>query len=101
MKGASGSGRYGVPKLDGKGSVVPAGPGQGTRAGGRGTAAGRGGAVGRGGAAGRGAAAVGGAGSRGSGKGEKDQAQDVDKLTHEDEEAWFDGTEESSPQVWD
>ena len=29
-----------------------------------------------------------------------DQAQDVDKLTHEDEEKWFEGTEESSPQVW-
>ncbi|MFC7489261.1 MULTISPECIES: WXG100 family type VII secretion target [unclassified Knoellia] len=97
VKGATGSGRYGVPKLAGKGGpgVVPAGGGQA----GRGTGSGKGGARSGGQAGGRGA--VGAAGGGGTRKGPKDgQSQDVDKLTHEDEETWFDGTEESSPQVW-
>lgn len=107
VKGASGAGRYGVPKLDGKGTGVVPASGQAARSGGRGATAARGGtagggsAAGRGGATGRGGAAMGAAGTRGSRKGDKDQAQDVDKLTREDEEAWFDGTEDSSPQVWE
>ncbi|CAN7386703.1 hypothetical protein [Knoellia sp. LjRoot47] len=100
VKGASGSGRYGVPKLDSKGGVA-AGSGQGAKGGARSGA----GANGRGSAArgsGRNGAtgAAGAAGGRGSRKGDKDQNQDVDNLTHEDEETWYDGTEESSPQVW-
>lgn len=105
VKGATGSGRYGVPKLDGRGSgVIPAGSGQAAKGGARGGA----GASGRGsatrGTAGRGGAAMGAAGasgSRGARQGGQDQTQDADKLTHEDEETWYDGTEESSPQVWD
>ena len=102
VKGATGSGRYGVPKLDGsKGTVVP-GSGQAAKGGARSGASGRGPAA-RGGAAGRGGAATGAAGvagGRGSRKGDQDKAQAVDHLTHEDEETWFDGTEDASPQVW-
>ncbi|WP_035940906.1 hypothetical protein, partial [Knoellia aerolata] len=65
------------------------------KAGGRGASA-RGGA----GAAGRGGP-VGAAGAGGARRGEKGTATDVDKLTHEDEDTWYDGTDESSPQVWD
>lgn len=101
VKGATGSGRYGVPKVGGGGGVVPAGSGQGAKGGTRsGPGAGGRGSTSRG-AAGRGGAVMGAAGARGSRKGDQEQPQDVDKLTHEDEETWFDGTEESSPQVWD
>ena len=101
VKGATGSGRYGVPKLDGKGGG-PAAPGQGAKSGARGATggSGRGGAT-RGGPAGRGGAAVGAAGTRGARQDDRDQAPDVDSLTHEDEETWFDGSDDSSPQVWD
>ena len=104
VKGASGSGRYGVPKLDGRGaSAVPV-SGQGAKGGARSGAAGRSGPAGRGGAgagaAGRGGAVAGTAGTRGS-RGERDGVVDTDHLTHEDEETWFEGTEESSPQVWE
>lgn len=101
VKGASGSGRYGVPKLDGRGGgVVPSGSGQAAKGGARGGA----GASGRGSAArdvGRGGAAMGAVGARGSRKDDRNPTEDVDKLTHEDEDTWYDGTEESSPQVWD
>lgn len=100
VKGATGSGRYGVPKLDGRGGSVVPGSGQGAKGGARSGAAGRTGPAGRGGAQGRGAAAAGTAGSRGS-RTERDRAADTEKLTHEDEETWFEGTEESSPQVWE
>lgn len=97
VKGATGSGKYGVPKVGGKGAGVVPGSGQGAKAGGRG-------AAGKGAAAsgkGRGGAAMGAAGRGGARKGqEKGQNEDVDKLTVEDEETWYDGTEESSPQVW-
>ncbi|MFW5469807.1 WXG100 family type VII secretion target [Knoellia sp. CPCC 206435] len=87
VKGASGSGRYGVPKLDGRGGgAAPTASGQsGRTAGGR---AGRSGPVGA-------------AGAGGGRTGEKRTAADVDGLTHEDEDTWYDGTDESSPQVWD
>jgi hypothetical protein len=98
VRGASGSGRYGVPKLDGKGNaVVPASSGQASKAGGRG-ASGRG-APGSGTRGGVGAAGV--AGARGARQGGETKATDVDRLTHEDEDTWYDGTDESSPQVWD
>ena len=97
VKGASGQGRYGVPKLDGtkgagRNGGAAAGSGQASRSGGRGAPAK--GASGRGGGVGAGSAG-------GSRKGDKAQTTDVDKLTHEDEDAWYDGTDESSPQVWD
>lgn len=93
VKGASASGRYGVPKLDGKSSgVAPAGAQQGGRAGARGAGKGQGGRAG---------VAANAAARGGARKGDKDQIVDVDALTHEDEETWFEGTEESSPQVWE
>ncbi|KGN35016.1 hypothetical protein N802_01320 [Knoellia sinensis KCTC 19936] len=126
VKGATASGRYGVPKFTGTGSgVVAAGGGMagkgasantstsksGARAGGGrgGTTAGAVGGPGRStstpgprGGGGRGGTAVGAVGSAGARRSDdKAQTQDVDRLTHEDEEAWFDGTEESSPSVWE
>lgn len=99
VKGSTGAGKYGVPKVGKGGSAVGAGGGQGPKGGAK-----AGGSGGRGaGSGGRGAGA-GGSGAAGRGgarKGDKNQLHDVDKLTHEDEEAWFEGTEESSPQVWE
>ncbi|GGB70424.1 hypothetical protein [Knoellia flava] len=104
VKGASGSGRYGVPKLDGRSNGVVPGSGQAAKGGARSGAAGRNGPAARGGSgAGRGggvAGTSGTAGSRGS-RGERRGAHETDNLTHEDEETWFEGTEESSPQVWE
>ncbi|MDT0215629.1 hypothetical protein Q9R29_17190 [Rothia sp. ARF10] len=101
VKGASGSGRYGVPKLDGRGGSAVPGSGQAAKGGARSGAAGRNGPAARGNASGRsGSAAAGTAGARGS-RTERDGVVDTDHLTHEDEETWFDGTEESSPQVWE
>ncbi|WP_404381780.1 hypothetical protein LL946_14360 [Knoellia locipacati] len=103
VKGASGSGRYGVPKLDGsKGTVVP-GSGKAAKGGARSGTSSRGPAA-RGAAApgrgGTGAGAAGVAGGGGSRKGDRETSQDVDHLTHENEETWYDGTEDASPQVW-
>ncbi len=99
VKGATGSGRYGVPKLGNNGAVAGGG-GQAGKGSGAGKGAGTGKAGARGG--GRSGAAMGAGGSGGGRKGDKKgQAEDVDKLTHEDEEKWFEGTEESSPQVWE
>ena len=91
----------------GRASVL-AGGGQGGAA--RGGAAGRGSAVRTGrygvpklgeGAGGRGAVgAAGGAGSRG-GTTEREDATDVDHLTREDEETWFEGAEDATPPVWE
>lgn len=93
VKGATGSGKYGVPKVGAKGAGPVGSGGQGAK--GAGKAGGRG-------TGGRGSAANGAAGRGGSRKGDKNgQPQDVDKLTHADEEAWFDGTEEAGPQVWE
>ena len=66
------TGRYGVPKLGEQ-------------------AAGRGGVVGGGAAGGRG----------GGGKGERTDPQEVDHLTREDEETWFEGAEDATPPVWE
>lgn len=109
VKGATGSGRYGVPRLDGRATgAVPATSGQASKAGGRGTATGRGGTAARGGAAGRGpaaggrgGAAMGAASAGGTRRGDKDRSREADHLTSEDEETWYDGTEESTPQVWE
>ncbi|WP_353953280.1 hypothetical protein V6K52_07620 [Knoellia sp. S7-12] len=99
VKGATSSGRYGVPKLGAGNGAVPAGGGQSGKGASKTTGTGK--AGGRGGA-GRGGASMGAAAGGGGRKGDKkDQPQDVEKLTHEDEEAWFEGTEESSPQVWE
>lgn len=94
VKGSTGAGKYGVPKVGGKGTGgVPAGgAGQGGK--GAGKAGGRG-------TGGRGVGGASAAGRGGARKGDKNQPQDIDKLTHEDEEKWFEGTEESSPQVWE
>ncbi len=70
VRGARTSGRYGVPKL-GEGS----GGGRGVVAAGSGS-----------GARGRRAA--------------RDDAPDVDSLTHEDEETWFEGEDDATPPVW-
>ena len=81
--------------------MAPTASGQSGRtvaqAGGRG-APGRG-VAGPPGSAGRGGP-VGAAGAGGARNGEKPTAADVDGLTHEDEDTWYDGTDESSPQVW-
>jgi hypothetical protein len=111
VKGSTGSGKYGVPTVAGKtarvGSVVPAGATQGARAGAGAKAGGRG-AAGRSGpvtgrsGSGRGGAAPGAAGGGGARKGDsKDRDEGVDRLTLEDEETWYEGSDESSPQVWD
>lgn len=72
VRGARATGRYGVPKL-----------GEGSRGG-------RGGVV----------AAGSGAGSRGGRKGKDGRAEGVDRLTHEDEETWFEGEDDATPPVW-
>ncbi len=70
VRGAKASGRYGVPKL-----------GEASRGG-------------------RGAVAAGsGSGARGKGA-PRDEAPDVDSLTHEDEETWFEGEDDATPPVW-
>lgn len=72
VRGAKGTGRYGVPKV-----------GDGAK-----------GAKG-----GRGAAGAG-SGGRGTGRRRDGEAQDVEYLTHEDEETWFEGEEDATPPVW-
>jgi hypothetical protein len=72
VRGAKAAGRYGVPKL-----------GEGSRGG-------RGGVV----------AAGSGAGGRGGRKTKDGRAEGVDRLTHEDEETWFEGEDDATPPVW-
>lgn len=84
-------GQQGQAARGGRGAVGAAGGG------GRGRS---GGAVGGSSAAGRRGGAVGAAGGGGRGRSEKDEAVDVDKLTNEDTEVWFEGEEDSSPPVW-
>ncbi|WP_299447162.1 hypothetical protein [uncultured Phycicoccus sp.] len=70
VKGARTGGRYGVPRLGESGS-------------------------------GRGAVVAGSAaGGRGRGAKDTDAARDVDSLTHEDEETWFEGEDDATPPVW-
>ena len=70
VKGARTGGRYGVPRLGESGS-------------------------------GRGAVVAGSAaGGRGRGEKGKDAPADVDSLTHEDEETWFEGEDDATPPVW-
>jgi hypothetical protein len=102
------AGRTGAASAGAGRSSVIAGGGQGGTA--RGGAAGRGSGVrtGRygvpklgGGAGGRGAVgASGAAGSRG-GTTEREDAPEVDHLTREDEETWFEGAEDATPPVWE
>ncbi|MFC7488011.1 hypothetical protein ACOCJ7_18395 [Knoellia sp. CPCC 206453] len=97
VKGATGSGRYGVPKLGSNGGVA----GGGGQAG-KGSGAGKGAGTAKAGARGGGRTSLGAAGAGGARKGDKNgQPEDVDKLTTEDEEKWFEGTDDSSPQVWE
>lgn len=91
VKGASAGGKYGVPKLGEAG-------GAGGRGGSSTTAVGQGGAGGAKGAGSRtGAGAAGGAGG-GRGGDDKDR-EGQDRLTHEDEENWYDDSD-ASPAVW-
>ena len=71
-RGAARTGRYGVPKLGG-------------------ADAGRGGPAAVGGGA---------AGGRGRAEDRKDP-QDVDHLTTQDEETWFEGAEDATAPVWE
>lgn len=43
---------------------------------------------------------VAGSAAGGRGRRERDETVDVDSLTHEDEETWFDGEDDASPPVW-
>ncbi|MBM6399048.1 WXG100 family type VII secretion target [Phycicoccus sonneratiae] len=70
VRGARGTGRYGVPKLGENGRGARGGVAAGSGAGGR-------------------------------GKKDKDgRPEDVDFLTHEDEETWFEGEDDATPPVW-
>ncbi len=99
--GTAGSPRSSV--VAGGGGQAAAGRGGAGRGGGR--AAGRTGRYGvptlgaRGGRAG-GTGVAGAAGSR-TGKHDEGEGPDVDHLTHEDEETWFEGAEQASPPVWE
>ncbi|MFQ6173361.1 hypothetical protein ACK8HX_17295 [Oryzobacter sp. R7] len=106
--GAAGRAAAGGAGGAGRSTVVAAG---GQSAAGRGAAGGRGGGGARAGRygvpqlgdrGGRGGvvAAAGTAGSRG-GKGEDRDEHDLDRLTHEDEETWFEGADDATPPVWE
>lgn len=126
--GLGGAGRSG-PVVTGSGAPVGRGTtgggargaggangARGVAAGGQGGPAGRGGRtggirgartggrygvpkLGEAGHGGRGVAAGGGAGGRGKGKDDQ-RPEDVDALTHEDEETWFEGEDDATPPVW-
>jgi hypothetical protein len=107
--GVAGRGAGAGSSAAARSSVVAGGGGQGGAA--RGATGGRGAArTGRygvpklgGGAAGRGGPAVvggGAAGGRGRAEDRKDP-QDVDHLTSEDEETWFEGAEDATAPVWE
>lgn len=109
VRGATGTGKYGTPLVGNQqGGKAGGARGAGARgASGRG-AGGRGGGLpgsqqgaGRAGAKGArgGAGAAGGAGGRG-GKGDRER-DDLEYLTHEDEQTWFEGSDQAGPEVWD
>ncbi|PKW28051.1 WXG100 family type VII secretion target [Phycicoccus duodecadis] len=104
-RGATGSGARGAVGTGGRGAVGAGGQGagRGGRSGGiRGAkTGGRYGVpkLGEAGRGGRGVGAGGGAGGRGKGKDEQ-RPEDVDSLTHEDEETWFEGGDDATPPVW-
>ncbi|GIL35742.1 hypothetical protein [Phycicoccus sp. DTK01] len=116
-RGASGAAGRGAAGAAGRTTVAPGGQGAAARGGARGAGGGRGAAgvtgsrstgkygvpkVGESGGRGAGAkGAVGAAsGGRGGRRGRDEQAQDVDHLTHEDEETWFEGEDDATPPVW-
>ncbi|WP_030527406.1 WXG100 family type VII secretion target [Phycicoccus jejuensis] len=116
-RGAGGAAGRGAAGAAGRTTVAPGGQGAAARGGARGAGGGRGAAgvtgsrstgkygvpkVGESGGRGAGAkGAVGAAsGGRGGRRGRDEQAQDVDHLTHEDEETWFEGEDDATPPVW-
>ena len=112
--GTTGSGRPGTGAV-GRTTVLPGG-GQGAARAGSGRGASRGtGASGGTGRTGRygvprlgdrdgrsgAAGATGAAGAGGRGGTRDEDGQDVDRLTTEDEETWFEGAEDATPPVWE
>ncbi len=106
-RGASGAtGRGGAAA--GRSGVVAGGQGSAARGGGRGSGGVRGARgtgrygvpkVGDGAKGARGAVGAG-SGGRGGRRGKDETSQDVDSLTHEDEETWFEGEDDATPPVW-